>query len=69
MTISSLILTFHGLKTMASVKALLDEDGIGWNEKVFKSSEGIARLGSNPFVSSYKLMFGKVCFLLFLLTT
>ena len=40
---------------MASLKIYLDEDEIEWNEKVFKSSEGISSLG-NPFVSSYRII-------------
>ena len=36
---------------MDRMKALLDQDGIEYNEKIFETNRGIAGLGSNPFVS------------------
>lgn len=37
---------------MTPLKALLDEAGVEYSEKLFNTSAGIAGLGPNPFVSS-----------------
>ena len=46
--------TFHFVtQTMSHLKQMLDTIDVTYNERMFESEDGIAGLGSEPFVSDY----------------
>ena len=44
------------MQTMSHLKQMLDTINVTYHERMFESEDGIAGLGSEPFVSDYRTL-------------